>query len=565
MGRFEQIDSIQPFLKLQQGDWADVYVAYDASLNKKVVLKRLRSEHEFNPEIVERFGLEAKLMVQLSHSNIVEVLRSEQREGKAYMIAEWVEGSTLQDLGKDRPLPPLISTFILREITQGLGHAHKQNIFHRDIKPANILVSLEGEVKVADFGMASLKEVDTDGEIRGTLGYLAPELLFDGEPSVQSDLFSLGATFFFMLTGKPAFRGASSSEILDAVLHKDPVSLLSAHSKIPHRLISICKRLLEKDPSLRYESCSLVADELDQVLSHVPAYDGCRDLKLFLENPDSYEPLPDWNIPPANTDTTYYQGTGQRHKVKPVYLLAMLVVLVTIGGLALLQSQQKEMSAPVMDNVDSQQALVKPQIPLEVGKLKTVVPSKAEQSDVSSNAAIIKEETSNVHDEILPEVVEDDSSSNEDYVARSDGDLEGSVNILCTPFCDVYINDLQMGSAPPEIVLDMAPGEYQLSLKHPVLPSYTSELLVEAGVADTIRIALKEEVGEVAINILPWAEVYIDSVHYGTVPPEKKASLQPGAHNLLLIHPVLGELETTILVVAGETREYAFNLKELLQ
>ena len=133
MGRFESIGAIQPFLKLQEGEWADVYKAYDTSLERNVLLKRLKSEYAGNESVAQRFEDEARLMAQVKHPNVVSVLSSARSETAVYFIAEFVEGQSADALLENGGLPVQLTIHILKEVATGLEAAHNQSIFHRDI------------------------------------------------------------------------------------------------------------------------------------------------------------------------------------------------------------------------------------------------------------------------------------------------------------------------------------------------------------------------------------------------------------------------------------------------
>ena len=248
MGRFESIGTVQPFLKLKEGVWAEVFKAYDATSKQNVLLKKLKQEYGTDPEIADRFQSEVQLMARIDHPNVVSILSSGKSERVVYFVAEYIEGTSLDALIDTGSLPPYLAAFILHEAALGLQAAHEKNILHRDLKPANILISASGQVKLTDFGMASVLSPEDKQEIRGTLPYLAPELVFEGNPDASTDLFALGVTLHEMLAGQRPFRGASPSDIFDQILHHDPLPYLVNNPDLPPALLQICGSLLEKDP-----------------------------------------------------------------------------------------------------------------------------------------------------------------------------------------------------------------------------------------------------------------------------------------------------------------------------
>ena len=139
----------------------------------------------------------------------------------------------------------------------------------------------------------------------------------------------------------------------------------------------------------------------------------------------------------------------------------------------------------------------------------------------------------------------------------------GELIVLCTPFCDVYVDSTLQGAAPPGLYLQLTPGTHRLTLKNPNLPPYHNDVVVVAGFNDSLKVALRDLVGTVDINVLPWADVYIDSVYHGKIPPTQSFILSPGTHTLRLDHPELGSSTHTLIVGAGERQSQSYNLKKL--
>ena len=569
MGRFESIGPVQPFLKLHEGIWADVFKAYDASLERNVLLKKLKPEYASDEETAERFEAEARLMARIKHPNVVSVLSFGKSENAVYFVAEYIDGTSLDALLQQRRLPICLAAHILRCMTMGLQAAHAQNIFHRDLKPSNILISGDGEVKLTDFGMASLMEAEGEREVRGTLGYLAPELVFEGAPSRASDLFALGATFFEMLAGRAAFRGTSPSEMFDHVLNHDPIPFLAANPEIPAELIEICSRLLEKDHDHRYQDCNALLDDLNQFLGRAPTFSGKDSLRIYLHHPEDYAEPPISSIrsnlasPPTTTKEKRFYSR------RPAITAALFAVIV-IGSFGTLkqiaqpmpeplsagplrsESAQSESETEADEPIASPADSSKPMPPRANGPVDTpaTIPS--------SSAEITSQTGDSTSSEKIVTPVDDDSS-----VTEPSAPMLGELNLLCEPYCEVFVDDIWMGEAPPLLTMPLPPGPHRLTLKNPNLPDYSRDIVIEAGRRDTLMAPLRQLIGTVEIKVHPWAEVYIDSVHYGTIPPVQTLFLNPGVHALTLIHPSLGRLDTTLLVVEGEKLSPpTFNMKQ---
>ena len=282
---------MQPFAELSRRGTTVVYKAYQRSLDRFVLLKRLRAEHRGDEVLARRFEAEARLAARIRHPNVVALHAYGHDDEGAYLVAEFVEGMDLAALLARGRLPVGLAVYVLEAAARGLEAAHACDVLHRDLKPSNILLSYEGAVKLADFGMASLgpqSREAADAEVRGTLAYLPPEQVLGHPATGASDLFSLGATFFEMLAGRRAFAGRTPGDLFDAVLNHDPVPLLAANPRVPADLVAICRRLLARDPSARYAACAPLLDDLRAFRRRSGLAAGADDLRRFLEDPAAY-------------------------------------------------------------------------------------------------------------------------------------------------------------------------------------------------------------------------------------------------------------------------------------
>ncbi|MFQ5825494.1 MAG: serine/threonine protein kinase, partial [bacterium] len=235
MGTIKQIGEIQIFAEIYQGATTLVYKGYQPSLDRVVLLKLLRPEFNHDKLLSQRLEEEAKLIAKIQHPNVVAIYDYGRQDPFTYFAAEFIEGFNLHDLIQMNKLPPELAWFILLETSKGLKAAHDKNIIHKDIKPSNILISHEGQVKLTDFGMASLHLPSVDEEVvevRGTLAYFSPEQILGEEIKKSSDLFSLGATFYEMLTGSQAFFGKTPGDYMNAILHDEPTQFLKKFADI---------------------------------------------------------------------------------------------------------------------------------------------------------------------------------------------------------------------------------------------------------------------------------------------------------------------------------------------
>src|SRR4051794_5626369 len=254
--------------KLGAGGMADVYLAEDQELGRRVAIKILNDRHAADDSFIERFRREAKNAAGLSHPNIVSIYDRGEAEGTYYIAMEFLEGRSLKELIVSRgPAPIKVTIDYARQILAALAAAHRQGIVHRDIKPHNVIVGPEGRLKVTDFGIArsGASQMTEVGSIIGTAQYLSPEQARGAPVDQTSDLYSVGVVLYEMLTGQVPFTGDTPLEIAMKHLSEVPKPPSELRPEVPHDLDSIVLRALAKDPAERYQS----AEEMDADLARV--------------------------------------------------------------------------------------------------------------------------------------------------------------------------------------------------------------------------------------------------------------------------------------------------------
>ncbi len=254
--------------KLGSGGMADVWLAEDQELGRKVAIKMLHERYANDTQFVERFRREATHAAGLSHPNVVSIYDRGEAEGSYFIVMEYVEGRTLKELLVTRgPCPVPVAISYVRQVLAALRYAHRNGIVHRDIKPHNVLVDHEGRVKVADFGIARAgsSQITEAGSIIGTAQYLSPEQARGAPVDESSDLYSTGIVLYELLTGDLPFTGETPVEIAMKHLSQVPPSPSSIRPEIPRDLDLVVLRALAKEPADRYRS----AKEMDRDLELV--------------------------------------------------------------------------------------------------------------------------------------------------------------------------------------------------------------------------------------------------------------------------------------------------------
>ncbi len=266
--------------KLGSGGMADVYLAEDQELGRRVAIKILDGRHANDDQFIERFRREAKNAAALNHPNIVSIYDRGNAEDTYYIAMEYLDGRTLKELIVGHGQAPVrVAVEYARQILSALRFAHRHGIVHRDIKPHNVLVDREGRVKVTDFGIAraGTSQMTETGSIVGTAQYLSPEQARGGEVDQRSDLYSLGVVLYELLTGKTPFEGDTPVEIAMKHLSATPQTPSELRPDIPPELDMVILRALAKNPDDRYQSADEMEGDLDRVARGAPVAAATMD------------------------------------------------------------------------------------------------------------------------------------------------------------------------------------------------------------------------------------------------------------------------------------------------
>lgn len=274
----KQIQNYEIKAHLGEGGMGTVYRASDSILNRDVALKMLHTPLLQQPLFLERFKKEARVLAQLLHPNIAVIYNMIEQDNNHFMVMEYVEGKNLDALLKQyKTLSYKIVVPVIIQALEGLGHAHRKGIYHRDIKPSNLILKSDGTVKLMDFGIAMVageQRLTQVNRVVGTVEYIAPEIIQGKEPSVATDLYSMGVTMYELLTGKLPFEGTSDFNLMQDILKKKPLDAGKLNGAVPKALSDIVMKTLEKKPGDRFSD----ARDLQQSLSN--AFPDLRNVEL---------------------------------------------------------------------------------------------------------------------------------------------------------------------------------------------------------------------------------------------------------------------------------------------
>ena len=279
--RYEIIRSIG------EGGMANVYLAYDIILNRKVAVKILRGDLAEDEKFVRRFQREAISASSLNHPNIVEVYDVGEDNGKYFIVMEYVEGKTLKQLIKKRgalTLPEVQD--IMLQLTSAISHAHESYIIHRDIKPQNVLILEDGRVKIMDFGIAAQLnsgELTQTNSVMGTVYYLPPEQANGNAATAKSDIYSLGILMYELVVGKVPFKGDSPVEVAIKQMKEAIPDITTYNPDVPQSIENIILRASAKNPKNRYDTALDMYNDLKTALDK----DRFDEAKVIYEYPET--------------------------------------------------------------------------------------------------------------------------------------------------------------------------------------------------------------------------------------------------------------------------------------
>ena len=340
--------------KLGTGGMANVYLAEDEVLGRRVAIKILNDRHAGDDQFVERFRREAKNAASLSHPNIVSIYDRGEAEGTYYIAMEYLDGRSLKELIVARgPAPVNVSIEYARQILAAIRFAHRHGIVHRDIKPHNVLVDAEGRLKVTDFGIAraGASQMTEAGSIIGTAQYLSPEQAKGAPVDQTSDLYSVGVVLYELLTGVVPFSGDTPVEIAMKHLSSMPEPPSAKRAEIPRELDLVILRALAKDPADRYQS----AEEMDADLARVargasvsPATEEAATAIISRPPPTAITAITPARtretVPYAPPPAYYDYEEPRRRAVWPWFIALLFVAAAVVGGYFLYDQIQTQLT-----------------------------------------------------------------------------------------------------------------------------------------------------------------------------------------------------------------------------
>lgn len=527
--------------ELSRGPITTVFLATQTALERSVLLKILNVQWKGEKDLVERFHREAKICARLKHSNIVNIFDFGTSENSFYLAMEYVEGWNLADFIKqNHPLPLPVILFIFHELLNGIQYAHARGVIHRDIKPANIMIGKEGTVKISDFGLATIADFPALTETGGTVGtpaYMSPEQAQGKKLDPKSDLFSLGTTIYEMVCTENPFWGENFADSIQLILNKKQTPLIKKREDTPDWLSDLVRKLLEKNPQKRPSSATEIIQQL----------------KLQGNIPDQSILVNFLNDPSGNT------GDSERKKspkfpLRNYAIYLFLTLLTVVAVITLLINQTSGPTNSIPNNVfsnGSEKNILADSIQMvnkQASEIENQQPGKTDPDQAAEKPKTVQ------HSEQVEEPKDFEAEENDRQIA--DGipkSKEGGIFISTYPWAKIYINGEYQETTPLKNPLQLEAGKYTLKLENPNFKSIEQEITVQPGTIDSANFNLEPLFGFLELQVIPWAEVYINDVYQETTPLSKPLSLRSGKHELKLVNPNFSTWTDSIEIKAGQT------------
>ncbi|OQX52384.1 MAG: hypothetical protein B5M53_08665, partial [Candidatus Cloacimonas sp. 4484_209] len=484
------------------GGMATIYKAEQVSLSRPVIIKKLHPHLAADKELVLRFEREAKILGQLKHNNIVEIIDFFHIKNDYYIVLEYIDGESLQQIIKKKGALPIdIATYLVFEISKGLAAAHKNNILHRDVKPSNIMVAKDGAVKISDFGLAlSLEgtEITEPGITIGTPAYLAPELLRGQKATPSSDIYSLGILFFEILTGKNPFRGKNRFETINNILYKKfPVMRLTNTEK-EKAMTKLISRMTKSDPKSRYKSINEIIEELSDYISI-----NQQDLAIFL----------------SGTKKTKRTERKKPNTLQGNLVYSFLLILTILVATYIIVNRKKEMAT---GNKHITPFVITPKKTLTLTPKESKATTTHKKPGPTDKYELAKKENEKQKPETVTVMVNNKTNQ------------YGYIKPVVKPWAKIYIDGNFYGNTPLANPIKLTAKKHTITFKHPNRQQYSETFNVTKGETTTLNIVLEEVFGYLKITVKPWAEILIDGEKKGVTPIANPIMLTAGQHLLEL-------------------------------
>ena len=515
-----------------------IYKAFHPALKRIVLIKQLHSDMAGDAELARSFHDEGLTMARISHPNLLAIYDAEIEDRVPFLVMEYVDGFTLAEhLSQHGAMPIDVIVWLLSKLAHALNALHQNGIVHRDIKPANILISFDGQIKLADLGFSITGE--SNGDVRGTPAYLAPETVMRSCTDARSDLFALGIVLYEMLTGINPFAANEIDTTLKRIVNMHPMPVQTIRKDVPVILPELIGQLLQHEPGHRLQTAGEVLAAIQLLLQQVDE----SLIQCYWANPHDYvsrpmvEKTPD---PPVGV-----VRAGHLRRQLAIAAIFMIMVFVAVWLLTVWEGMgQRSKRQQVQQNV-SEIAPAQPDNVMKstVGKRLAATQPSAENRQIDVRQ--LKEHLDEAPKGVAPEPTR----------------VTMPVEIRTDPRCWVVLNGDSVGISPVTVQIDTAViSSCAIKLHCPGFPVIEKNLHKTQVSNGAWFISLWDEIGYMMLKVQPWGEIWVDGDSLDITPLSQPLRLLPGRHYLLVRHRRLQSYSETISITAGDTLQRQISL-----
>lgn len=556
-----KIEGYEVFAELQRGAWVTLFKAFDLERGRTVLIKLLNEQHA-PPAVQEQLRVESESSARLVHPNLRRVDAAGKLGERHYLVLEYVEGPTLAELIARR-LPIEFCVWIAKQVAQALAAVHGEGLLHRDVKPRNIFTSWEGEVKLGDLGLAvDLDEVSVS--LAGTPAYFAPEIVLGQKISASSDLFSLGAVLYEMLTAAPPFADHTTSATLHRIANLEPTPVAKLRPEVPAELAALCRMLLSKTPEARCRSAEEVAAILTQLEYTYGLKTSAERFASYLQAPENYQPVK--FAPPvlhAHETTELAPSFKPQTQRNSRRALTWFIAAGFVLGLVLLNWGREDPQSTISSQTEPEtiDATVANPPAAWHDSLTTIAPA---QPAAQPREKVMQEKTpppAITHNgsparppaALFPENDSPQKNTSETFPGPA-------IWLLSEPRANVFVENKSLGVTPLRWTMPQSEQVYELRFLAPMLPEVRTLVTAAILESDTLRVNLWKELAYLEVTVNPWGEIWLDGKPVDTTPLVAPIKLAPGLHELAVRHPQLGTRSLRIVLTKGDTLRRTFDL-----
>jgi serine/threonine-protein kinase len=585
---------------LATGGTAVLYKAIQTSLDRPVVIKKLHSHLISDPNFTRRFELEAKAVASLDHENIVRIIDFGSAEGNYFIVMEYIDGPCFKDvLSSRRVISEYLMLLVAREICLGLDHAHQRGIIHRDIKPANIMITMEGQVKITDFGLAKLHQSQTQQTVASTLLgtplYMSPEQAIGDSIDGRSDLFSLGTICYEAMTGMQPFLGDNYAAVIQNIINGGISPPSRIRKDISPEAEALVMKALHREPGKRFRNALEMARAIESLLGQEKIASSRERLRRLAAGEDDLAPR-----------TRRPARKGPRRK----RLLSIGIAAACVASAAVIISlnprgienlvaayraiRESDPALPPADPILAGQGEELPGVSMAaIAEPPQAEPAAADTMGVASEtpydsgrvlenstrrfslpnaeetrkaemekAKLVQQPLAPVEKAVAPpeKPVKEKSAALPAASARIEAPATGFVDIAVEPTAEILIDGRRRVVGDRLAILELPAGTHEIACRSEGYRDYLETVQIRRGELSRRRITLEKLTGMLSLETAAGAQIFVDGVFKGTVPLGSPLNVPVGTHRVELKKSGFQTWASAVYVPPDETVRLAISL-----